>query len=68
MPAADDASILVGTIIALIADPDQHSRPHMGVADHTLPLTLLAESPYRDTDLFAAHDEIWVMLGHRALF
>ena len=32
------------------------------------PLTFLAQSTNGNTWLFAAHDEVWVMLGHDAVF
>lgn len=36
---ADDAATSVGAIVALIADSDQCCWPHIGVADHTSPIT-----------------------------
>ena len=39
-------------------------RPYEGVADDTFAIAFLTKSSDGDAGLFAAHDEIGVMLGH----
>ena len=63
-PAADDASALVGAVVALVADAYERAGPHVGVADDAFAVALLAEAPDGDAGLFPAHDQIGVMLCH----
>ena len=38
---------LITAVVALVADPDQSAGPHVGVADYTLPVTLLTQAACR---------------------
>jgi hypothetical protein len=65
--SADDALAFVRTVIALIAQAHNIARPHVGVADHALPVALVAQAPNSNSALFAAHHEIGMMLRHIAV-
>lgn len=43
---ADHTPALVGAVVALVADANQRTRPHVRVADHALAIALLAETSY----------------------
>ena len=37
---------LIRAVVALVANPDESTRPNIGVTDDALPITLLAETPW----------------------
>merc|ERR1719433_1726579 len=61
---ANYAPTLVAAVVALVADPGELARAHVGVADDALPVTLLAEAADGDATLLPAHDQVWMMLRH----
>merc|ERR1719270_2380490 len=61
---ADDAAALVAPVVALVADPDQGTGPHIRITDGALAITLLTQPPYGHSGLLPAENEIWVMPGH----
>lgn len=61
---ADETSVLIGAVVALIAYPHQDSGSNIRVADHTLAITLVAQPANRYPNLLPAHDQIWMMLSH----
>merc|ERR1740133_452253 len=65
-PAADNAPSLVRPVVALVAYPHECAGPHVGVADGALAVALLTQPADRDPRLLAAHDQIGVVLRHRA--
>jgi len=62
--AADNASTLVTPVVALVTYLHQVLRPHITVADHALAVAFLAQPANGDSWLFAAHDQIRVVLRH----
>ena len=61
---ANDASALVGSVVALVASPDERARPNIGVADGAAAVTLLAESADGHARLCPTKDQVGVVLGH----
>jgi hypothetical protein len=47
---------VVGSVVALITDPDERGGPHVGVTDDASALALLAEPADGYSPLLAAHD------------
>ena len=37
---------LIRAVVALVANPDESTRPNIGVTDDALPITLLAQTPW----------------------
>ena len=62
--AANHAPPLVGPVVALVADSNEGTGPHIRVADDAFTVALLAEAPDGDAGLLAAHDEVGVVLCH----
>lgn len=59
---------MIGAVVALIANSNEDGGANVGIADNALSLALIAEATDGDAPLFAAHDEIGVMLGHSLIF
>jgi hypothetical protein len=57
-------SCLVRAVVALVADADEDSRPHVRIADHTDTIVLLTKPADRNARLLPAHDQIRMVLGH----
>lgn len=64
LATADDAFILVVAKRALVADPHQRSRAHVGVAHGAFAVAFVAKAADGDAGLLAAHDEIGMMARH----
>jgi len=62
--AVDDASALVRTIIALVADAHQGARPHIRVTNDTFSVALLAQASNGDSRLLPAKNQVWMMFRH----
>ncbi len=62
--AANHAPPLVGPIIALVADSNEGTGPHIRITDDAFAVAFFAEPADGDARLLAAHDEVGVMLGH----
>ncbi len=63
-PIADKTAVVIGTIIAFIANANENSGSDVGVADYTLSFAFFAKASDGNSPLLPAHDEIRVMLGH----
>jgi len=63
-PTADHASTLVRAVVTLVTNPYQSCGSNVTVADYTFAIAFLAKSADGNAGLLAAHDEIWVVLGH----
>lgn len=61
---ADHAAPLIRAVVALVANAHQRAWPDVGVADYTLSVTLLAQPANSNAGLFAAHNQVGVVLGH----
>lgn len=64
MSATYDAFPLKASIVALVTDVHDCGRVHEAITDYTFAIALFAETTEGDAGLFAAHDEIGVVLGH----
>jgi hypothetical protein len=64
LPATHNAFALKAAVIALIADVHDCCGVHEAIADDTFAIALFAETTEGDARLFAAHNEIGVMLRH----
>lgn len=60
---ADHAAALIAPVVALIANTHERMWPNVAVANRALSVALLAEAPYCNAWLLAAHNQIWMMLG-----
>merc|ERR1719420_1125143 len=60
----DDTPALIRAIVALVANPDESARPHIGVADHTLSVTLFTQPPNGNSSLLSAEYQVRMMLCH----
>lgn len=58
LATADDAFVLIVAEAALITDPHERGRAHVGVAYGTFTIALVTETADGDAGLLAAHDEI----------
>jgi hypothetical protein len=56
-----NALVLVVAKTAFIADSNQGCRSHVGIANRTFTVALVAETSNRDTGLLAAHNKISAM-------
>lgn len=61
---ADEATIVIGAIVAFIADAHESGWADQRIADHALSIAFLAKPSDWYTPLFAAHYQVWVMLRH----
>lgn len=62
--SANHASSLIRAVIALIANPHERARSHVGIANHASPIALFAQPTDGHARLFAAKDQIRMMLSH----
>lgn len=62
--AADDALVLVVAERALVADAHESGRAHVGVADRTFAVALVAKTADGDAACLATHDKIGMMARH----
>ena len=65
--STNDASSLVASIIALVANSDQSARPHIRVANDATAVTFFTQTTNGHPGLFTAKNQVWMMFCH-ALF
>jgi len=64
--STNNAPALVGAVVTLIANSHQGARSHVGIANHALPVVFLAQAADGNPWLLPAHNQIRMMLRHRA--
>ena len=55
---------MVGSVVTFVTDADESCGTDVGITDHAFSLAFLAETTDGNAPLFAAHDEIGMVLGH----
>ena len=54
--ATNNATSLIGAIVAFIANADKCARPNKRITEHTPPIAVFAKPPYTDARLLTAHN------------
>merc|ERR1719244_438727 len=61
---ADETAALVGAVVAVVADSHELALAHERVTKDAHSFMFLAQSANRDSGLFVAKEQIWVVLRH----